>query len=329
MKKKHFFGIDVSKETLDVVHHATSGYLRISNNADGFEKLLTWFKSLKATKSNSWVVFEHTGMYAQALLDFCETNDFAYTQIPGLVIKLSSGIKRGKSDKIDAKAIAAFAYEKRNTLKVNDPQDKVIERFKTLMNLREKMVIERAGYKGRIKEMTSVLKLEDANVIISSQKAMVAALSIHIKAIEQEVKDLLEANPKMQKNYDLLISIKGVGFVLAMYTIIYTVNFTKFVNARKFASYCGTAPFDKSSGKQKPRYHVDNLANKRMKSLLDQSARCAIVWDKELKAYYGRRIDERANKMSTINIVRNKIIYRMFAVVKRQTPFTEEYKKAA
>jgi transposase len=268
-------------------------------------------------------------MYAQPLLDFCEANGFTYTQVPGLVIKLSCGIKRGKSDKIDAKTIAAFAYDKRNTLKVNEPQDKVIERFKTLMNLRGKMVIERAGYKGLIKEMTTVLKLEGTNVVISSQKAIVAALSTQIKAIEQEVKDLLEANPKIQKNYDLLVSIKGVGFVLAMYTIIYTVNFTKFVNARKFASYCGTAPFDNSSGKQKPRYSVNNLANKKMKSLLDQSARSAIAWDKELKAYYIRRTDEKSNKMSTINIVRNKIIYRMFAVVKRQTPFTEEYKRAA
>jgi transposase len=329
MKKKHFFGIDVSKETLDVVHQATSGYLRITNNADGFEKLLAWFKSLKATKDNSWIVFEYTGIYAQALLDFCEANSFTYTQIPGLVIKLSSGIKRGKSDKIDAKAIADFAYEKRNTLKVNEPQDKVIERFKTLMNLRDKMVIERAGYKGLIKEMTTVLKLEDANVIISSQKAMVAALSTQIIAIEQEVKDMLEANPNMQKNYELLISIKGVGFVLAMYTIICTVNFTKFVNARKFATYCGTAPFDNSSGKQKPRFHINNLANKKMKSLLDQSARSAIVWDKEIKDYYIRRTEGKSSKMSAINIVRNKIIYRMFAIVKRQTPYQVDFKRAA
>ncbi len=319
----------MSKETLDVVHHATSAYLRIANSSEGFEKLLVWLKSLKATKGNSRIVFEHTGMYARPLIDFCEANGFDYTQVSGLVIKLSSGIKRGKSDKIDAKTIAAFAYEKRDSLAVNMPQDKVIERFKSLMNLRDKMVVQRAGYKSLIKEMTTVLKLHDTDVILVSQKALVAALSEEIKAIEQAVKELLAANPELQRNYDLLVSIKGVGFVLAMYTIIYTVNFTKFVNARKFATYCGTAPFDNSSGKQKPRFRVHNLANKKMKSLLDQSARSAITWDKELKAYYVRRTEERSNKMSIINIVRNKIIYRMFAVVKRQTPFTEEYKRAA
>ena len=33
--------------------------------------------------------------------------------------------------------------------------------------------------------------------------------------------------------------------------------------------------------------------------------------------------------MSTINVVRNKILYRMFAVIKRQTPFFENYLQAA
>ena len=330
MKKRHIFGIDVSKHTLDVVHHSTGRHIQISNDESGFTELLKWFKPLKATKSNSWVIFEYTGMYTQALLVFCEANKIAYTQVPGLMIKLSSGIKRGKNDKIDAGTIARFAYEKRDSLGLSASPNKITERLKSLMNLREKMVIQRAGYKAVIKELKSVLKLQDTDILVSTQTALIQVLNKEIKAIEQEVKELIGSCDDIQKNYDLLISIKGVGFVLAAYTLVYTANFTKFTDARKFACYCGTAPFDNSSGKsQKPMPKVHSLANKRMKSLLDQSARCAIYWDKEIKAYYERRTEGKANKMSTINIVRNKMIYRMFAVVKRQTPFVENYKKAA
>ena len=49
----------------------------------------------------------------------------------------------------------------------------------------------------------------------------------------------------------------------------------------------------------------------------------------ELKEYYQRRIEMGKSKRSTINIIRNKIIHRMFAVIKRQTPFVETYLQTA
>ena len=66
-----------------------------------------------------------------------------------------------------------------------------------------------------------------------------------------------------------------------------------------------------------------------MKTLLDLSAKTAIQHDKELKKYYLNRTQNGKPKMSTINVVRNKILYRMFAVIKRQTPFSENYLHAA
>ena len=66
---------------------------------------------------------------------------------------------------------------------------------------------------------------------------------------------------------------------------------------------------------------VSHLADKDMKTLLDLAAKSAIQYDKELREYYLRRIAAGKSKMSTINIVRNKILYSMFAVINRQTPY--------
>jgi len=74
---------------------------------------------------------------------------------------------------------------------------------------------------------------------------------------------------------------------------------------------------------------VSHLADKQMKTLMDLSAKSAIQYDKELRDYYLKRIENGKSKMSTINIVRNKILYRMFAVIKRQTPFIENYLQTA
>ena len=48
-----------------------------------------------------------------------------------------------------------------------------------------------------------------------------------------------------------------------------------------------------------------------------------------MKSYYHKRIEQGKNKMSTINIIRNKILARVFAVVKRQTPYVDTMKFAA
>ena len=63
------------------------------------------------------------------------------------------------------------------------------------------------------------------------------------------------------------------------------------------------------------------MANKKMKSLLNMAARSAITHDPELKNYYHQKVNQGKNKMSVLNIIRNKIIHRAFAVVNRGTPY--------
>ena len=103
-----------------------------------------------------------------------------------------------------------------------------------------------------------------------------------------------------------------------------------FANARAFACYCGTAPFENSSGTiiGKPRVH--HYANKQLKSLLNLAAMAAIQMKGEYRQYYDKRVNELGkNKMSTLNIIRNKLIYRVFAIVNRGTPYVDLYKFAA
>ncbi|MCK5705403.1 MAG: IS110 family transposase, partial [Cyclobacteriaceae bacterium] len=91
-------------------------------------------------------------------------------------------------------------------------------------------------------------------------------------------------------------------------------------------SYCGIAPFPNTSGTSiRGKTKVSNLANKKIKSLFDLCAKSAIQHNPEMKAYYNRRLEEGKNKMSTINIVRNKLLSRIFAVVNRQTPYVDGY----
>ena len=66
---------------------------------------------------------------------------------------------------------------------------------------------------------------------------------------------------------------------------------------------------------------MSHLANKEIKTVLNLAAFCAIRFNQELKLYYEKRVSEGMKKMSCINIIRAKIVGRIFAVVKRQTPY--------
>jgi transposase len=330
MKFHHYLGIDVSKKVLDVVCRTNGLHLRITNNAKGFQLLSDWLQENNLAADKTMFIFEHTGLYSKPFEQYCIQQGWQYCAVPGLAVKRSVGIARGKSDRVDATRIAQYGFEKKEQLKPTIPAQPNLERLKTLVNYRDRLVSQKAGFAAAIKEQLRFLQLDPQDLLISSQKAMIDALQQQIDQIQQAIMQIIRADQALSRNYDLLTSITAIGFVNAVYALVYTDNFTRFTDGRKFASYCGTAPFEDTSGSsRKGKTRVSHLANKKLKSVLDQAAKCAINYDKELNAFYNRRILMGKSKMSTINIVRNKLIYRMFAVIKRQNPFEKNYSVAA
>lgn len=330
MKFPHTLGIDVSKKVLDVVCRTNGLHLQVSNTLAGFESLNGQLHQHQIDPRQCFFVFEYTGLYSKPFERFCQQAGWSYRAVPGLAIKRSAGITRGKNDRVDAARIAQYGHEKREQLKPQVPADQLAERLKTLMNHRDKFVSQLAAYKATIKEQQQFLQLEVADVLISTQQALISCLQAQITQVEAAIFQLIRSHAALNRNYELLISITGIGFVNAVYILATTGNFTRFATARKFACYCGTAPFEHTSGSSiRGKTRVSPLANKKLKSLLDLAAKCAINRDKELSAYYQKRLEMGKSKMGSINVVRNKLIYRMFAVIKRQTPFEKNFLPAA
>ena len=328
-KVQHIIGADLSKKTIDLFCHLIKKYIRIDNRLSGYKELLKWIQQHQINASELMIVMEHTGLYSFCFEKFLQQHQISFTKVNALAIKRSIGLVRGKSDKIDARRIAEYGFEKRSKLIAEVPTSSELQRLRLLHSTRERLVKQRASLLNVLKEYSNI-GLSKRDSIMRSQIRIIQSLEKEISKMEVEMNDIIKSNPSLQQNHQLLQSIKGVGKVLATAAIIKTKNFTRFTNARKFACFCGTAPFENTSGTSiKGKTRVSHLADKHMKTLLDLSAKTAIQHDKELREYYLRRTADGKSKMSTINIVRNKILYRMFAVIKRQTPFSENYLHAA
>jgi transposase len=329
MNLQHIIGADLSKRTIDFACNPGNAYIKIENSAVGFKKLMKWIKEQNIDLSQTMIVMEHTGLYSYQFEIFLHKHHICFCKINALLIKRSIGIVRGKTDKLDAKRIAAYGFEKKEKLAADVPVSNALKRLQMLYATRERLVRHRAALSCAMKEYKHI-GLPGKDLIMQSQQQLVKNFDRQIKRLMTEMEAIIEGQKELEQNYNLLLTIKGVGKIVALITIIKTHNFTRFSNARKFACFCGTAPFEHSSGTSiKRKSRVSPLADRKMKTLLDLAAKSAIQNDKELRTYFLKRTEAGKPKMSTINIVRNKILYRMFAVVKRQTPFLDNYLQAA
>jgi transposase len=325
MKNREFIGIDVSKNVLDIFILKVKFHFVVSNDPAGFAKLLEiCCIKLSCTKDNLFYCFENTGRYSRLLSIFFHESGIMYSMVPALDIKQSKGMTRGKSDKKDAKSIALYAWRKRDELVPTKLHSAEVGQLRQLLALRDKLIKHRTAYKNAIKDLHDCFYEGETEFIRQTQLRLIKQLNIEINSVEQQIENIIQAMHEWKTNYKLIQTVRGIGPVIAKYFIIYTENFTRFSDPKKFACFAGIAPFEYSSGSSiKGKTKLHPCANKHLKSLLNIAAMGAVQLKGEYKTYYQRRTQEGKNKMSTLNIIRNKLVLRVFAVVKRQTPYVD------
>lgn len=155
------------------------------------------------------------------------------------------------------------------------------------------------------------------------KRLLLGSLKESIKAVDEEIACCLDEEASIRKNYDLLLSIPGIGHVVALETIILTENFTAITNPRKYACYIGIAPFPKESGTSvRKRTSVSSKGFSKAKADLSISAVSAITHSPTLREYWQRKRKEKCGSI-VLNAVKFKLVLRMFAVIKRGTPYVE------
>ena len=243
-----------------------------------------------------------------------------------LRIKRASGLERGSDDRSAACKIAWYALRYHDQAKLWKPCDTSIERLKHLISQRERFVNSIKQLSVPAEEFKQCGCAQDAKMLEQSQKPAIKALQKAKEKVEALIAKIIHQDEQLSKKVKLAASVHGIGMVTATAMLVYTKGFTAFENAKQMACYAGVVPFNKTSGssvRYKPS--VSPFANMRLKKLLHLCAMSAIQNDAELKLYYQRKIAEGKNKMSVINAVRNKLVHRVFAVIRDERMFEDNY----
>ncbi len=331
MKIKEIVGIDISKNEFDVRIHTSKEYEVFANQSKGFKRLIKWvFKVSSFAKDEIFFVFEHTGIYSYQLAAFLTEQEIPFAIIPGLEIKRTLGLARGKSDKVDATRIARYAYLRRDEITPYKLANKELQELNSLFALRKRLVRQKAGYVASLGENKSVKRRKDNLTEFAIMESIIRTMTKKIEKIDQAMKAIIDNASSLKHLYTLITSVKGIGPQTAYILLITTQGFTKFKTSRQYASYAGVAPFPHQSGSSiRGKTKVSHLANKTVKAILSSAAQAAIKWDPELKIYYQKKVAEGKHPALVINIIRNKLLARVWAVVNRGTPFLDLCKYAS
>jgi len=325
-------GIDISKDKLDIsiLDSSTlqSQHLIIKNDMKSISDFVKILKQ-KIDINNTLFCCENTGVYTNHLSFVLLNNELDLWVVPAVEIKRSKGISRGKNDKTDSKDISYYSYRHLDKLNLFTLADVDVQKLKILFTERTKM-IKALLILQTSKENKEFTQKEVYKEISGVNGTLVKQIKNSIKKIEIRIKEVIKSNDQLSKQDQLVKSIPGIGAQTSAYLIIATKGFSSFDNWRKFACYCGVAPFEFSSGSSvRGKTKVNHMADKKMKSLLQMCVLTAIKYDPQLKEYYNIKKAEGKNSMLVMNNIRCKLISRVFAVIIRGTPYINTYKFAS
>lgn len=329
---KTFIGIDVSKKTFDAAllqstDQVTTIHQSFDQNLQGYKAFVQWLKSNDVTIGGD-VLFclEHTGIYISGIVNFLVSISASIWVEMALKIKKRIGLQRGSDDKLAAINIAVYAYRFKDEARLWKPIDSTVQQLKSLVAQRDRIVLSITQLTVPLNELENCGDKRQAGELRKLQRKALKGLKDSLIAIEKTIDACIEKDENIRHKIKLASSVKGVGKQTAVALFVYTRGFSAFENAKQLACYCGVVPFNKQSGtsvRYKPG--VSPFANKKLKKLLHLCALAALRFDRELKSYYERKIAEGKNKMSIINAIRNKLVLRIFAVIRDNRNYVDNY----
>jgi len=324
--KKITFGIDISSKTLDICKKddENNEFFKIKNEITEIKK---FFRKYINKETEVVIGMENTGRYNWNLYEVLQNFNFKVYVVNPLHLKRSLGLVRGKSDKIDSERIAWFTNKHQQELTLWKPSSETMKKIKVLFSERNSKIKLKASLLKQQHNYLNIKLLKLDKQLLKLNQQEVSLLEKHINLLEKQLEDLIDSNQELRMQKENIQSIPGVGKVLSWMMIAKTEGFTTINQARKMACYAGVVPFDNQSGtsiKHKPR--VSYYADKSLKSILHLAAMSAIRLNNDLRTYYKRKIEEGKNKMLVLNAVRNKIIHRIFAIIKSGKSYEKNYK---
>jgi transposase len=328
-KPKFYIGIDIAADDFAVsfMTNPQEQILtkeRVPNNFPGFDELLVWLSASGVVAGESVVCLEATGVYAEALCHFLHSHQFPVCIESPLKVKRAFETSGHKTDALDSRQIAEYAYRFFDELKPWAPPQVIVDKIKQLLSAREQLVRQSTASKNALKIIGRSV-VQDATALEVFQ-CHLNQIKEHIRTIEKEIQKYLKSDPDLHQKTLLLSSVPGIGFLLIAHLAVFSNAFSKPLNYKSMAAFFGICPLKYQSGSSvyrppKSRRYGPSIVRK----VLYLASLSIATHNKMFRTYYLRKVAEGKNKKLIFNNVANKLLRLICALLKNNQPFIKNY----
>lgn len=256
----NFIGIDIGKIEFYITVHQSNKASIYLNSPEGIAK---FYQEYQDQLSGGLVVLETTGGYELEVINYLQANNIAVHRAHAKQVKnfIKSYAINGKSDKIDAKALALYAFERSDTLKLYELSKYI--RLKELSERRNDLIKMRTQELNR-KQSPGMKAMQ------SSFDKILLVFNEQVTFLESEMQEIIDNNPELLAKFKAICEIPGIKSITAR-SLLAAMPELGSLNQKQIASLAGLAPHPKQSG-TKEGYRRTSGGRREIKQILYMAA---------------------------------------------------------
>ena len=308
-------GIDISKKKLDI-SFSDNETVSYDNNLSGFKQLSKQISNKKSTR----VVMEATGGYERALVQFLQEEGIAVSVVNAKRVRDYAKAlgKLAKTDKIDAHVIRLFA----GTINPNltEKLTKSQQSLDSLTSRRNQLVKQRAIEKQYVETVTN----KDAKRSINRT---IKFFDKEVKRIEEKIKELIDLDVNIKEKIERLMTIKGVGPVVAV-TFVSDIPELGTLSNKEISALVGVAPFCRDSGTMRGKRTIWG-GRAQVRSILYMATMSAVKYNPAIKVFYERLVSKGKPKKTALVACMRKLIIIANSMIRNDVDWNPNHGKLA
>lgn len=329
MKPTYYVGIDIASATFmaSVIKSPTNSIAEpksFDNDTAGFELFESWLRQLGITPVQAILCMEATGVYGEGLAYYLAAHEWWLAVAPPLQVKQAFAPIGHKSDPVDARQIAEYAYRFQDQLHQFVPKQEIIEQVKVLLQLREQYVRQKTAQLNSRKALKrKPIRTPLAEALLDQS---ISQSENHIKTIEKEIRQLFNHDSDFGQQIALLLTIPGVGLLLASHIIVLSATLRDPLNHKAVAAYLGISPYQHTSGTSVRRQATSrHFGPATIRKLLHLAARSRRTHHPASRTYFERKVASGKPKSIVLNNMANRLLRVICAVLRSRQPFIHDF----
>lgn len=324
----NFLGIDVSKEHFDVslLFISKKGKRetrkrKFKNDDTGFQGLLNFLQKHNVEEVKACM--ESTGCYSEALAEFLHNAGYFVSVVNPYCIKsyARSKLVRQKNDQTDAEIIADYCQRQEPSRWTPPSPEK--KKLKHLYRCSDALKDELTFVNNHLEKKERL-----PEEVVNAWENLAMNIEQSIETIKNSIRELLRQHKELLEDFQLLLTIPGIGEETAIAILAEIPYIKAFINARQLAAYAGTIPQNITSGSSvyaKPR--LSKAGSQTLRKAIYFPAIAAKNHNPIIMTFCEKLKEKGKHNMAVIGAAMRKLLHIVFGVLSSKKAFDPDHIK--